>query len=129
MKVFLLFLLFPILSCHTTSNSPNSAASGVVAVYSDESVTGRVYEGPPTSMKSVSGCEGCGERGEFVFHKDGSVSFIYPGSDIKESGTWSQKGNTVTVSNENRGTEVTFIVEDNGKTILDTKYSTRYSLK
>lgn len=133
MKTFLISFLFSIFSCHTTppktaaSASPEASTSAHAS--STSSVSGRVYKGAPTGEKSYSGCEGCGEPGEFTFHADGKVTFIYPGSDIIESGTWSQKGSTVTVRNESRGVEVTFSVEDGGKSILDARYATRYFLQ
>lgn len=70
------------------------------------------------------GCEGCGNLGSFEFKKDGkSVEFLLPGSDTFGFGDYIQTDNQVVI-----GKDISFTVSEDGKTMIDNKSGTKYSI-
>ncbi len=110
-------------SCATTVEMPPPAAPvpGQVA--------GRVYVGSPTGQKSETGCEGCGQPGEFSFSTDGRVHFVLPGSDILDAGDFKQVGDRITITGTRRKDGIEFDVVEGGQAIVDRRYRTRYARK
>ncbi len=53
-----------------------------------------------------------------------NVDFLLSGSDTGSFGTYSQTGNQVSI-----GKEISFTVSEDGNTLIDNKYKTRYSVK
>lgn len=119
-------LVFGILAGAAASADPPHRAP--VSAPAVPSVQGSTYVGPASHARSQPGCEGCGERGEVTFRADASVQLIDPGSDIIESGRYVQRGAEITVT-PTSGTPRTYDLLDHGRTLIDRRYGTRFTLQ
>lgn len=104
----------------TTTTEPKKT----VEQTGDYVITGKEYIGEPTNEKSMSGCEGCGQRGSFKFSVEGNnVGFIWSGSDIMNGGTYEQDGAKLTIASM-YGESHVFTVSKDGKEITSVEYET-----
>lgn len=76
-------------------------------------MTGKKYYGKPLKTGAKSGFEGMGTPGQLSFDKD-RVSFVLPGSDEKNSGTYSISGDTISIKDLAGKTHV-FTIKEDGK--------------
>ena len=85
---------------------------------------GRTFVGTPVSrkMKGMLDCEGCSEPGTFRFIDDRVVGWAWPGSDIRNSGTYSVDGTKITVKSSLDDRVYILRIEEGGKEIVDEKY-------
>jgi len=71
------------------------------------------------------GCEGCGNLAYYHFLSNGKqVDYLRSGSDTGSFGPYTQTGDQIQI-----GTDISFTVLDNGKTLLNNKYDVRYKLE
>jgi hypothetical protein len=71
------------------------------------------------------GCEGCGNLGSFHFLMNGkTVDYLRSGSDMISFGNYTQIGNQIEIADD-----ISFTVSDNGKTLIDNKYKTVYTIR
>ncbi len=108
MKSLLFLLLFLFWQSESSAN-PNTSNL--------QKVSGRHFTGKPGTSQSEPGCEGCGEPGYAIFGTNGKVEFAYPGSDLIDSGKYTQKGRTITIQLD--GSEkLIFWLSSDGKEII-----------
>lgn len=109
-----------VIDTKTTKKEPKATLKNT----GDYLVAGKEYIGAPTQEKSISGCEGCGERGSFEFSEtEDKVSFIWSGSDIMDGGTYEQDGDKIKITSIYGETHV-FRVSEDGKEIISEEYKT-----
>ncbi|MCP4442070.1 MAG: hypothetical protein GY810_24435 [Aureispira sp.] len=123
--IFVVFCLIAMMGCNTSNVSGTSTSTTTTTTEIKNKgikVAGKEFVGAPTKEKSMSGCEGCGERGSFEFSAtENKVSFIWSGSDIMDGGTYEQVGNKITIESM-YGDTYTFTVSEDGQEITDDKY-------
>lgn len=78
-------------------------------------MTGKKYVGKPVKTAVKPGNEGAGNPGQVSFDKE-RVSFVLPGSDEKNNGTYKVSGDTITVTDLNGKTHV-FKLKEEGKVL------------
>lgn len=78
-------------------------------------MTGKKYVGKPIKTGVKPGNEGTGNAGQASFDKE-RVSFVLPGSDEKNNGTYTVSGDTVTVVDLSGKTHI-FKIKEDGKVL------------
>jgi len=80
-------------------------------------LAGQKYVGKPVKKAAKPGIEGMGTAGEIKFN-DAGVTFVWPGSDEKDSGTYKATKETVTIT-DSAGKVHTLAVKDEGKVLVN----------
>lgn len=112
----------------TRAPSRPSTVTAAAPVTGAPSVAGRTYEGPPHASPCHAEFEGACETGSITFDADGGASWVPPGSDIIETGRYTQSGAQIALSTRH-GQGARFTLEDDGRALVDASSHTRYRVR